>query len=84
MPLFSGPSKFDDTYESKVLTLQEMDRIANARNTSQVEAAKDVNRYASNDVRLRPALAAGHDLGDAVRRYRQGDFRALDCLRSKP
>jgi hypothetical protein len=83
MGLFGGPSKYDDTFESKLATLEEMDRIANARNTSQVDAARDVNRYAANDVRLRPALARGVDLGDAVRRYRQGDFKALDCLRRK-
>jgi hypothetical protein len=83
MGLFGGPSKYDDTFESKISTLEEMDKIANARNTSQVDAAKDVNRYASNDVRLRPVLAAGVDLGDAVRRYRQGDFSALDCLKKR-
>jgi hypothetical protein len=81
MPLFHKPSLWDDCFEAKKQTLETMYSAARMRNSDGASVKADTNKYAANDLRLRPALEQGHDLGSAVERYIQGDRRALDMLR---
>jgi hypothetical protein len=50
-------------------------------NSDGASVKADTNRYAATDIRLRPALEAGHDLGAAVERFIQGDRTALNMLK---
>ena len=81
MPLFHKPSLWDNCYEAKAQTLEQMYAAARTRNSDGASVKADTNRYAATDIRLRPALEAGHDLGQAVERYIQGDRTALNMLK---
>jgi hypothetical protein len=75
------PSLWDNCFEAKKQTLETMYAAARSRNSEGAGVKRDTNRYASTDIRLRPALEAGHDLGAAVERYIQGDMAALNMLK---
>lgn len=81
MPLFMKPSLWDACYEAKTETLEKMYAAARMRNSDGAAIRRDTNRYAATDIRLRPALEAGHDLGAAVERFIQGDRSALNMLK---
>jgi hypothetical protein len=81
MPLFRKPSLWDNVFEAKAQTLEGMYAAARMRNSDGASVKRDTNRFASTDVRLRPALEQGHDLGAAVEKYIQGDRTALNMLK---
>ena len=84
MPLFMTPSPWDSTHESVCGTLENMLKVALARTTSKMEAAKLVqDQYAPCDVRMHPALRAGVDLGKAALEYFEGNHAALDVLKKR-
>jgi hypothetical protein len=79
--MFMKPALWDDCYEAKTATLENMYAQARARHSNGMDAEKDVQRWARTDTRFHNAIKSGHDLGDATRRFIQGDRAALSFLK---